>query len=272
MARNVYTYLSRPKGLKYGNFGDELTLPLLHTLFDVNAIPVSMQKAELIATGSILDSFSRARLRRRVITHLLSRRDTLHVWGSGFMVENTSLNWPRPTLIHAVRGQLTASRLTDFNGAIGDPGILSSILIATPSAARSSVCLIPHFVDREYVEKLDLPKHWTILNPDAPPLDVINGISQSELVISSSLHGLIVADSCGTPCIWARSQNPLHLNSVYKFYDHESARLSPFNKPVSYTDSIELNEVQLRDLSSTPARNIAAWQSEIIKSFPESLR
>lgn len=268
MGRSVKLYRSHPKGLKIGNFGDELSLPLLERLFEVKAIPVPMQKAELLAAGSILDAYCRARPSRRFLVNMLSRRDPLHVWGSGFMLEQSSEKWPRALAVHAVRGQMSATRISGFSGPIGDPGILVSRIVQKPTIPSASVCLIPHFVDEEFVNALELPPHWRVTHPDGETLDVIAEIASAELVVSSSLHGLIVADSFGIPAVWASSINGLYGNSHYKFFDHASARKAPFNTTQAYLDLVQMNEQELRSLATTPARDMTQWQDELMASFP----
>lgn len=268
MSRSVKLYRSHPKGLKVGNFGDELSLPLLERLFEVKPIPVPMQMAELLAAGSILDAYGRARLPRRILVQMLSRRDPLHVWGSGFMLEQSSSKWPRALEVHAVRGEMSAARISGFSGAIGDPGILVSRIVHKPTVPAASVCLVPHFVDEEHVNALELPPHWSIIHPDGDPLEVIAKIASAELIVSSSLHGLIVADSFGIPAVWASSMNSLYGNSHYKFFDHASARGTSFNSPKSYLELTQIPEQDLHSLATTPSRDMSQWQDELIASFP----
>lgn len=268
LPRQISIYRSRPTELKVGNFGDELTIPLLRQLFSIEAVPAPMHRAEMIAIGSILDEYSRGRLRRRVFTQLFTTRRPLHVWGSGFMLSDSSANWPRPVHIHGVRGKLTASRLNAFEGSIGDPGILASLLVKRPMERSAPVVIVPHFVDERAISDIALPRLWRVVHPDGDVLDVIKGIAGAELVISSSLHGLIVADAFGIPAIWARSVNDLFRRSDYKFFDHASARGRDFNEPASYAELTELKLQGLQDMATTPNRDISEWQKGIADSFP----
>ncbi|WP_274426443.1 polysaccharide pyruvyl transferase family protein [Chelativorans sp. YIM 93263] len=268
MPRTVKIYRSHPKGLKVGNFGDELTIPLLERLFGVSAVPVAMHDAELLAVGSILDSYSRARWPRRVLTRIFRLRPSdLHVWGSGFMLEDSTANWPANLFVHAVRGVLTANRLSQFDGPIGDPGILASQIVSRPRPT-ASVALVPHFVDEEHVRTLALPEHWKVVNPDNEALPTVKEIASAELVVSSSLHGLIVADSFGIPAIWARSVNDLYKRSDFKFHDHASARDEPFNAPTSYSELISKPLTELHKIATRARRDLDQWQDALIKSFP----
>jgi pyruvyltransferase len=265
--RRILTYLSRPKRLSFGNFGDELTLPIFNRLFGVEAVPVPMHRADLISTGSLLDAHSRATWRRKLVNNVFSIRTPLHVWGSGFMLEGTECKWPRPTIVHSVRGELSKARLM-FDGAVGDPGILAARLLDKRLDRDAEVALVPHFSDQEVATRLSLPPSWKIVHPDGDVLDVVSRIASAELVVSSSLHGLIVADAFGLPAVWARSTNDLFGKSHFKFFDHASARQQEYNDPLPYDRLMAMRGAELEDLATTSRRDIGQWGDAIVKSFP----
>lgn len=267
--KKILTYLSRPKELSVGNFGDELTLPIFSRLFGVEAVPVPMHKAELIATGSLLDAHSRATWRRKLVNLVFSVRSPLHIWGSGFILDGTDCRWPRPTVIHAVRGELSKSRLS-FEGPTGDPGILASRLLDKKPSVDAAVALVPHFLDQSVADGLSIPPRWKIVHTDGDPIDVVSRIASAEMVVSSSLHGLIVADAFGIPAVWARSTNDLFGKSDFKFFDHASARRRDFNAPLPYRELIAMKEDELSALATAAGRDVDRWGDEIVKSFPFS--
>src|SRR5690606_8658436 len=134
-------------------------------------------------------------------------------------------------------------------------------------ADPQGVVLVPHLVDEAYVRSMSLPNDWRIVSPDGPPEQVVAQIASAEVVVSSSLHGLITADSYGIPAIWARTINPLAgNNSVYKFHDHAGARGRPFIEPVSYDGAV--GSPRLASWATTAARDIGTWQEELIAAFP----
>lgn len=274
----IRIYRSRPASLRNGNFGDELTSLLCDRLFDRATVAVPLAQAELLGVGSILDAWYRYRLgltwRQRVkglIRNGVTRpaRD-LHVWGTGAMLTDSTLEWPQRLHFHAVRGELTAGRLGQLAPQVlGDPGILVAAAVTQPKTPTKRVALVPHFVDEKWVAELPLPAHWQVVHTDRDAVDTITSIASSELVISSSLHGLITADAYGIPCIWARSHNDLYKRSDFKFDDHATARRQPFNEPQGYAALSSLSEAALQDLATTPQRNLSAWQSELAESFPK---
>ena len=54
-----------------------------------------------------------------------------------------------------------------------------------------------------------------------PPKDVVNAISRCNYVISSSLHGLIVADSLKIPNLWVKSSDSI-IGGEFKYHDYYS--------------------------------------------------
>ena len=107
----------------------------------------------------------------------------------------------------------------------GDAGILASELLDKMPEKKYDVGVIPHICDLDgelvqtAVRKYD---GGVLINVKDAPLEVIEQIAQCRTVISSSLHGLIVADSLGIPNMHVLfSDRPL--GDGYKFDDYYSA-------------------------------------------------
>lgn len=92
--------------------------------------------------------------------------------------------------------------------SIGDPGLLYPILINKEnySSVRYDLGVVLHYFDvnewqsrlREQFNKLGLKiKFINVMSSD--PLNVLREIRQCDAIISSSLHGCIVADAMGIP-------------------------------------------------------------------------
>jgi pyruvyltransferase len=115
---------------------------------------------------------------------------------------------------------------------------------------------------------MDLPKGWRLILPERPVQQVIAEISECELIVSSSLHGLITADSLGIECVWLRTSKPLYGASEFKFHDYESARQAPLNDPISYEQLSTTNVQDLASIATEPDRPIDEWQAELVAAFP----
>lgn len=107
--------------------------------------------------------------------------------------------------ILAVRGKLTLSNIQGDTSHIkmGDPGLLMSYVYPQACKVKYKLGIIPHFVDKDG----DIIKKWKekfgsdILFIDVlkSPRRVINEIKQCAAIVSSSLHGLIIADAFHIP-------------------------------------------------------------------------
>jgi len=265
---SIKVFRWRSNAFKVGNFGDEITIPLIERLWGMQVVPTSVHTADIIGAGSILDMLSRPRALRWTPKWLLNRLPDLHVWGSGFLLADSEAYWLRPLKVHSVRGRLSAARLPGFRGPVGDPGILADRLLDKLPPQDTEVVFVPHYVDERLVASLELPRFWKVAHTDAAVLDVVTAIAASEIVVSSSLHGLIVADALGKPAIWARSANGLHTGSDYKFYDHASARGCEFNAPLAYDQLVGMKVKALRGVATVPKVDLAQWQEDVMSAFP----
>jgi hypothetical protein len=272
MGGRVKVYRWRAPAAKYNNFGDELTIPLLRKVFGIEAVPSRMAEARLIAAGSILDAWAlRGRRRERLRGFLsFSRASDLHVWGSGFIKPDTSAEWPQRLHFHAVRGRMTADRV-QRSVPVGDPGILTSLIVDRPATKSASVGLVLHQADWPSFRTDTVPASWKLISPEAPVEEVVASIASCELIVSSSLHGLITADSFGIPCVWARTNTRLFGGTDFKFHDYASARGTAFNTPLSYAAILGMSQEEVYELGSTPERSIGDWQCELIAAFPRDL-
>lgn len=72
---------------------------------------------------------------------------------------------------------------------------MASILIS-PQAAQYDLGVIPHWSDAELPLKF---AYGHVIRPENGPMHVMTEIARCRRVVSSSLHGIIVADSFGIP-------------------------------------------------------------------------
>ena len=118
-----------------------------------------------------------------------------------------SWEFNRTIEFHALRGLYTQTLVEKILNkkitvALGDPGILINRVFPHEVNKRYDVGIILHW--KESIEniknKISL-KDYTVkyISPMQPPSIVINEIKQCNCILSSSLHGLIVADSFGIP-------------------------------------------------------------------------
>lgn len=196
----IYAYWWRPRKAPY-NFGDELGAAILRKLgFTVKR--VSFKKAEVLLTGTILDAAA-------------ERCPSAVVLGSG----SGHTHEPEHSFtVLAVRGRLTANTLK-VDAPLGDLGLLASRIWAK-EPAKYDIGVVRHYVDKEEYEFADI-----VIDATEKPEDVVSKISSCRVILSSSLHGCIVADSYGIPNM--RIARDDVLTGDWKWIDHKTAMVKP---------------------------------------------
>lgn len=190
-------------------------------------------------------------LSRVVVSHLLATRDleltekldvsrplfsigsVLHFAQTGDVVWGSGINGHIPAAKHrfaaldvrAIRGPLTRKFLMEQKGidapeVFGDPALLTplllprSLLVSEELVASKDFVVIPHFsesLDR-YAKVRD-----KIVSPICRPAEFIRQILQAKLVISSSLHGVILAEAYGIPSVFLNWGN---VEPAFKYDDY----------------------------------------------------
>lgn len=195
--------------LKFGprrnNFGDMLGPAIIKKLTERHGDAEHREQRALLSVGSIL--------------HFASDGDV--VWGTG---RNGKIadHWHRfsDLDVRAVRGPLTAEFL-DRKGisapdVYGDPGLLIPYLFPefsnTPKTRE--LLVVPNLHDVARVPT-DLRAH--MIFPTDAWESCVRAIASSSFVISSSLHGKVIADALGVPSRLVRSEGE---TSTFKYDDY----------------------------------------------------
>lgn len=199
------------------NFGDLLT-PALLNHYGYKPVHYKTTKARIVAVGSVI--------------HLLPVNYSGIVLGSG-LIRDESIFLPNANF-QAVRGPLTRERVAAPSDVIlGDPGLLADRLISRREEKRWTLGFVPHMYDIDNVLIKDVknkyPKETCVIDVRRDPQAVIRDIDQCENVLSSSLHGLVVADSLGIPAGWLHLSDRV-IGGGFKFMDYNccvGARFKP---------------------------------------------
>jgi len=195
---------------KVENFGDGLT-PLLLTRFayleNIQWVPI--MNADIISVGSILE-------------HVPENWKGI-ILGSGLLRESSKLKFnpcSNDIKILALRGPLSSKNIPG-NFALGDPAILSNELIQYQEK-KWDLGIVPHWQDTELAEKFlnIIPKKFTC--------KVIHPIASCRRIVTSSLHGMIVADSIGIPRRVEECNALKNDGGIFKFLDYNAAIHCPF--------------------------------------------
>lgn len=99
----------------------------------------------------------------------------------------------------------------------GDPGLCLPLLYDKPVKVKYEYGFLPHYVDYDIIE-VDY-KDFLKIDPRQNVLTVVDQIRSCKMIVSSSLHGLIVANAYGIPAVWIEFSNKVE-GKGYKFKDY----------------------------------------------------
>lgn len=209
---HVYWY-SMERADNKNNYGDQL-VPYMISKLSGKAVKRFVPKKY---------SFNRFRKRYFTIGSILKTVDkNAIVWGSG--IKRRSVKVKDATFL-AVRGPLSRARLLELGyncpEVYGDPALLLPQLIPDNENKTYDLGIIPHYVDYDLVTK-KFPGNDTYKVIDFITDDVVKTtkeILQCKTVISSSLHGVIVAHAYNIPALWVKFSDKVTGDNV-KFYDY----------------------------------------------------
>lgn len=270
---------SKPISLFYckgQNFGDVVNPMLIERVLGVKCAEGTKEQSNLIAIGSILQRFSTNNVFQNIIKNIYP---TLHVFGSGFISDETYKYFKRKIMVHAVRGYYTKAKCEKILGQkldvpVGDGGLLLSYLLEKRPVKKYALGVIPHVSDwkNPIFEKIIETPNSTLIDLRSDPLTVLNQIAECETVVSTALHGLIASDSLGIPNKWLEVSNNVKGNG-YKFHDYYSAygieNVQPLRCSGSGVDILTLVDIQaIQDDYRIAPDQVQKIQQDLLKAFP----
>tara|TARA_R110002153_G_scaffold2331_2_gene11399 strand:+ start:2316 stop:3026 length:711 start_codon:yes stop_codon:yes gene_type:complete len=203
-----------PDTPKPGNFGDILS-PLI-----LKKLGATITKVDRNSSGKFMCIGS---------TSKFIKPNSI-IWGTGIMRDSDPIEKNAKYL--AVRGPLTGDKVNC--DIYGDPGLLCSYFWPMKSLETKPLGIIPHYVD---YKKHDVGGNDQINLLNANPIKVMEEVVKYKSIVSSSLHGIIVAHSYGIPAGWWKPSDKLDGDGS-KFEDYARSvdiELEPSN---NYRDVI----------------------------------
>ena len=171
------------------------------------------------------------------------------VWGSGFIKENEEA-LGKPT-VRAVRGPLSRKKLLDQGFSCpeiyGDPALLLPRYYNPPIEKQYKIGIIPHYIDQDN-KWLDQFKD----NPDVNVINILNPlvlnfvdeVKKCEVILSSSLHGIICGDAYGIPSYWIELSDKV-IGNGFKFLDYFLSVKRKEKGPIRIEENTKLEEICL---------------------------
>lgn len=199
------------------NFGDLLTPLLLKRFTRLSSQLTEPTDAQLVMVGSIVER--------------LPQDWNGVIAGIGKLHEKTKVNLPNAKIL-GLRGPLTAKGLKG-NFVLADPGLLADELVPQEDKIYN-LGIVPHWTD----DKLEFDRRFLKYDPRIidvrdDPLTVISEIGRCKKIVSSSLHGIILADAFGIPRrieIAPRLlSHPHQEGGLFKWQDYSASLGIPLN-------------------------------------------
>lgn len=230
------------------NLGDALGPIIVKHLLDEKGIDIDAEipeKKHLFTVGScIFGGVSKGNYQNATI------------WGSGILRKPARLASffqkisRRKLDIRAVRGPLTRQVLLEFGHdcpeVFGDPAILMPLIYQPESTAKKyKKLVIPQFYHEIQFRKEHPDERMVSMNTDDYK-SVIDEIVASEILYTSSLHGIILAEAYGVPAVFFRG---LHEVIDFKYRDwYESTGRKDVKFANSYEEALTMAPPPLPDL------------------------
>ncbi len=189
---------------RFGNAGDALQGAIVARLFGARSINTQARGRRLLGAGSV--------------AHRMLAGDIL--WGCGFKERPPEIGSAEAATVKAlaVRGPLTRDYLRRYGVDVSglemffDPGLLIGDLFAAEIAtlrsqadAPSGVLYLPHYSDApRFAQMYGGRRGSRVGTMDCDLFELCRLIMEAELVVSSSLHGVIFAEALGVSAILHR--------------------------------------------------------------------
>lgn len=197
------------------------------------------------------------------------------IWGSGILMRESegkiwSRNRYRRLDVRCVRGELTKKRLEE-NGIdvsrvrLGDPGVLMPLIYQPRVEKTRDFGVMVHMSklgDEEHKAEYEKYKDNLIDILTNDFRKTIDEICSCRLIISSTLHGIILAESYGIPAILLRRFE----FDDFKYRDYYSATGRKL-EDIAAADSVE--EALKLEIPKVP--DLSGLQKDLLESFPVDL-
>lgn len=196
------------------------------------------------------------------------------VWGTGSLHD---MHYNINNIVHqkvlrrldvrAVRGPLTRASLCRLGVSCpkvyGDPAVLMP-LIYEPIRTDQKRIVVISYLDDDYSNELYNSENVIISSTVTSNWrELIDLIASAKVVISSSLHGIILAESYGVPAVLLHPQKRIDLFK-YKDYYLGTDRINiPIVRTIEEGICFDFNDLIIPDIKKV--------QTQLIESFPKDL-
>lgn len=229
--------------IQFMNWGDDINIYLFEKISNKKIIPYkTLLFARLFKHYTFIGSVIPGYVNNNTI-----------ICGSGILNLQSRIK-TKPKKILAVRGPITRDYLLKNNipcpEIYGDPALLLPLYYNKPKNKKYKISVIPHHRDAQddlsilkldnHIKEKGIDVHIIRMYQYKEWTDIIDEIRESELILSSSLHGLIVSDAYSIPNVFC--EFIYHHPNYTKYEDYYMSINKNFNIPINYKD-IKVNEI-----------------------------
>jgi len=207
------------------NLGDALSPVILENFTEHKSeLASSDESGKLLLVGSLLD--------------IVKDNDT--ICGIGSNKPNFTLEANDTMRFISVRGPLTRFQIkgADVPKNYGDPALLLPLMYFPKIEKKKKTGIIPHYVDKKYFTKdqiIDIEQDYKTF---------VDQILECDEIISSSLHGIIIAEAYGIKTKWVMYGDKIE-GGEFKYQDYFLGTGRPIQQQNKILDPIEnLKEIQ----------------------------
>lgn len=199
------------------------------------------------------------------------------VWGSGFMNQDSKFKGGE---VFAVRGKLTSDSLVRQGfqkcDVYGDPALLLPLWLKPANRKKYNLGIVPHHTEVEYFMDKYGDKYFIIDLRTRNVKKIVEELTSCEFILSTSLHGVIVAHAYGIPSLWL--EKGYIGTDGFKFHDYFSSVGIPLYDGITDIDSILESENKWYTLFSNNKdksmikTDLFALQKKLLAAFPYPLK
>lgn len=189
----VYFWDNKP------NFGDVVGPYLISKITGKPVLNIkNLQSPGIMAVGSIIQ--------------MLDRKNMV-IWGSGLLNDLTDeemkyIKKHNPKIL-SVRGRETARNLLQAGLDVpnqrfyGDPALILPLFYSPSVIGSKKIGICPHFLQKpNFLKYITDQDNFKVIDVQKDMESVVDAIYSSSVCISSSLHGLIIAQAYNIPWVW----------------------------------------------------------------------
>lgn len=260
--------------LRNSNAGDLFNVTIMNH-FKLPYIKARVSSANMINVGSLLNFIVTS---KKYFPYVKCKK--CMVVGTGFMYEPEEKDkLIKDVEVLALRGRLSKELLEKKSGKkyeclLADPGLLASYIYPQENVEKKyKVGFIPHFLQKENAawKNIKLEKYsYKIIDIEQEDKDLMRDISECECILSSSLHGLIFADSYNIPCRHLTIYDML-LGENLKYRDYYSSYEGDLYKSFDITKNTVTDNLIDEIISTHPdmTQAVKEKQDALIKIYTD---